>query len=243
MIGFLIQITIERLLVLEIENFRFLLLYFLSPLFISIQQSNTVKFIVSIYFLTVFSFHPWSYALIKDPVVCPLAVGVVSSLNPTPNISPTLTFFLVWSYQNITCDSLSFARWNFGSFAKPSRPSMIWLLLFVQPHICLLSALPSHYPTLAESAVLTHLLVSVQNILIVWTTYPCLNLVYSYSCCNFQDLCSIFYEFALSPLDISNMCTLFMHLIYNSMLKFNSGTLVCFHAPFSIDCRLFQGKN
>lgn len=91
------------------------------------------------------------------------------------NISPTLTFFLVWSYQNITCDSLSFARWNFSSFAKPSRPSMIWLLLFVQPHICLPSALPSHHLTLAESAVLIHLLILVQNILIIWTTYPCLN--------------------------------------------------------------------
>ena len=175
MIGFVIQITIGRLLILEIETLRYLLLHFLSLLFTSIQQSNTVKFIVSISFLTVFSFHPRSYALIKDPMVSPLAVGVVSSLNSTPNISPTLTFFLVWSYQNITCDSLSFARWNFGSFAKPSRPSMIWLLLFVQPHICLLSVLPSHHLTLAESAVLIHLLILVQNILIIWTTYPCLN--------------------------------------------------------------------
>lgn len=173
---------------LGIENFWYLLLHFLSPLFTSIQQSNTVKFTVSIYFLTVFSFPHWSYGLIKEPVVCPLAVGVVSSLNPTPNISPTLTFFLVWSYQNITCDSLSFARWNFSSFAKTSRPSMIWLLLFVQPHICLLSALPFHHLILAEWAVLTHLLISVQNILIIWTTYPCLNLVYFYSCYNFQDL-------------------------------------------------------
>lgn len=128
----------------------------------------------SISFLTVFSFHPRSYALIKDPMISPLAVGVVSSLNPTPNISPTLTFFLVWSYQNITCNSVSFARWNCSSLSKPSRLSMIWLLLFVQPHICLLSALPPHHLTLAESAVLIHL-ISVQNILIFWTTYPCLN--------------------------------------------------------------------
>lgn len=106
---------------------------------------------------------------------------------------------------------------------------MIWLLLFVQPHICLLSALPSHYLTLAESAVLTPPRFSAEyphrlNHL------PLFESAYSYSCCNFQDPIAFSMNLPESSRYFKHVHLIYA-LIYNSMLKFLIlGLLVCFHA-------------
>ena len=59
----------------------------------------------------------------------------------------------------------------------------------------------------------------------------------------FSGLMYLSHEFAESSRHFTHVHLLFMHFIYNSMLKFNSGTFVCPHTPFSIDCKLFWGKN
>lgn len=99
-----------RLLVLKLKILDF---YFFIFFLLSSYPSISIKLFINYYiniFLNCILFPPWSYALIKVPRGLSLSCWVVSLTESHSNISPTLTFFLVWSYQNITCDSLSFAR-------------------------------------------------------------------------------------------------------------------------------------